>query len=213
MHRYSHIIWDWNGTLLNDVHWGIDAMNKMLKRRNKKPLEDLAAYHKVFCFPIIEYYKAVGFNFEEEAFESLAEEYISHYHGNGCEKLKLHDGAEDLLKTLYDNGMVQLILSASSQDNLMEQISLFNIEKYFDEILGISDIFAKSKVQIGLDYISRKKVPKALFIGDTTHDYEVAEALGADCILVANGHQSMQALLSCGVPVVKSIKEVLPCIM
>jgi phosphoglycolate phosphatase len=53
---YSHIIWDWNGTLFNDTDWCINVINNMLQKRNLKTLESINAYHKAFCFPIIHYY-------------------------------------------------------------------------------------------------------------------------------------------------------------
>lgn len=48
--KYSHIIWDWNGTLFNDTGWCIDVINSMLHKRNLKTLDSTDAYHKAFCF-------------------------------------------------------------------------------------------------------------------------------------------------------------------
>ncbi|MDR2569759.1 MAG: HAD family hydrolase, partial [Oscillospiraceae bacterium] len=79
---------------------------------------------------------------------------------------------------------------------------------YFDELLGLSDIYAKSKIDIGLDYLSRKNAEKAILIGDTIHDYEVASALGIDCVLIPNGHQSREMLFSCNVPILDDISFV-----
>ena len=70
---YTHIIWDWNGTLLDDVDWCVRSVNKMLEKRKKSRLKALCDYHNVFCFPIIEYYKNVGFDLDYESFEELAE--------------------------------------------------------------------------------------------------------------------------------------------
>jgi phosphoglycolate phosphatase len=90
----------------------------------------------------------------------------------------------------------------------MSQIEPFGIEHYFDEILGISDIFATSKIDMGKEYIRRVMPQKAVLIGDTLHDKEVADALGVDCILVANGHQSKETLLSCEVTVIDRLLDV-----
>ena len=211
MHKraYSHIIWDWNGTLLNDVEWCIAQINLMLAKRNKKTLSDIADYHRAFKFPIIEYYKSAGFDLVAEPFEILAEEFIDLYHNGMDNCVHLYTDAEYVLKTLHARNISQIMLSASKQNNLLSQISPFAITQYFDEILGISDIYAKSKVDIGLGYLSRNSVKNGILIGDTIHDYEVAQAMGIDCILVAQGHQSKKQLMSCGVPVVDSILEVL----
>ena len=37
-----------------------------------------------------------------------------------------------------------------------------------------------------------------LVIGDTTHDYETALAIGADCILFTGGHMNRETLEKCG---------------
>lgn len=207
--HYTHIIWDWNGTLLNDLSWSINSINRLLKSRNKKTLSSTLEYQNAFCFPIIEYYKNVGFNFDEQAFKALAHDFIALYHGEGSELLNLHTGVEEILKAISNQHRSQIILSASSRENLLQQVGMFAIDKYFDHILGISDIYAKSKVEIALDYISKSNAEKVLMIGDTIHDFEVAQALSADCLLIAKGHQSEKQLLSCGVPVLKDIRDVL----
>ena len=81
------------------------------------------------------------------------------------------------------------------------------IEHYFDEILGTSDIYAAGKEDIAKEYMKRAKPKCALLIGDTTHDKEVADSLGIDCILVATGHQSKKVLQEAGF-VVDSLKDV-----
>lgn len=208
MHRkknYSHIIWDWNGTLFDDVGWCITVINSMLAKRGIKTLDRITDYQQAFCFPIIQYYKNVGFDFENEAFEDVAKEFISNYHTEKSGNCHLYKNAESVLKAVKEKQITQIILSASEAKNLVSQISEFNINSYFDEILGLSDIYARSKIDVGLDYMQRKKVEYTLLIGDTEHDFEVAKALGADCLLIANGHQDMQRLSLCKVPVLNDI--------
>ena len=114
-----------------------------------------------------------------------------------------------VLKTLQDKQITQLLLSASETGNLISQMSEFHIQHYFDEILGLSNVYAASKIDIGYDYIIRKQVAGAVLIGDTEHDYEVANALGIDCVLISNGHQSKDKLLTCNVPVLSDISQVI----
>ena len=207
--RYSHVIWDWNGTLLNDVAWCMTQINRMLHKRNKRILANVSEYHAVFGFPIIEYYKNVGFDFDEEPFEMLAREYIEMYHGEGSGCMALYENAECVLRAIQSLRIPQIILSASAQNNLEMQLNPFDIRLYFDEVLGISDIYAKSKLEIGTDYISRNNVQRGIMIGDTVHDFEVSQAMGIACILVTHGHQSREKLMACNVPVVDNLAEVL----
>jgi len=207
--KYSHIIWDWNGTLFNDVNWCIEVMNKMLVKREIPPISNIQDYHAAFCFPIIEYYSNVGFDFSIEPFEDLAKEFIDTYHVNKSGNSKLYINAETVLAEAQESGITQIILSASKADNLLSQLSEFDITHYFDETLGLSDIYAQSKADIGVNYIVKSNVKNALVIGDTIHDYEVATQLSADCLLISSGHQSKEKLLSCGVPVLDDISGVL----
>ena len=73
--RYTHIIWDFNGTLFDDVEAGINSVNDMLSERGLKTLEDKEDYRKVFKFPIIEYYKDLGFDFEK-AHNAIYHEFV-----------------------------------------------------------------------------------------------------------------------------------------
>ena len=209
MKTYSHIIWDWNGTLLDDANHAMNVMNEMLNKRGMPVMNHIADYHRSFVFPIIDFYKNVGFDFEKESFEDLASEFITCYHENHTGNSPLHKDVECLLKKINEAGITQIILSASKHENLLLQVEAFPIKHYFEEVLGLSDIYAKSKVEIGLDYIKNNNVEKALLIGDSTHDYEVAKALGADCILMSIGHQSKEILETCGVPVVDNVLHIL----
>ena len=55
---------------------------------------------------------------------------------------------------------------------------------------------------------SNGKVSKVLLIGDTIHDYEVAEGLNTDCLLVSNGHQNNEKLKSLNIPVYNNLEEI-----
>ena len=207
MAKYTHIIWDWNGTLLDDVELCLTIINTLLISRNHKPIKDINAYRDVFGFPVVDYYRRAGFDLDNEPFELLAKEFISLYHSNDS-RFRLFDDAPEVLAYVNKIGLRQVVLSASEQSNLRCQTGLFDIERYLDDILGISNIYAESKLSVGQSYIGGIS-GKAVLIGDTVHDYEVAAALGIDCVLIANGHQHKYKLLECGVPVLEDIKEVM----
>jgi phosphoglycolate phosphatase len=206
MKKYSHIIWDWNGTLLDDVDWCIKSINVMLKKRGIPLIDSVDSYREIFGFPVKEYYLRAGFDFAREPFEKLAAEYITLYHGADSE-IALFPGTEEILAGFRQNGVRQIVLSASNADNLIAQIRPFNLDTYFDEILGISDVYAASKLDIGRAYIERTNPDNAVLIGDTSHDKEVADALGIDCILVADGHQSKETLLAFSTAVADNLEN------
>ncbi len=207
--KYKNIIWDWNGTLLDDVEWAMKVENSMLAERNMRTMASREAYQDIFCFPIIKYYSRLGYDFASQSYETLAEIYTERFNAGIKEGARLTEGASEVISRLKTSGIKQIILSASQKDLLQKQVSCFDIKEYFDEILGISDIYAESKIDLARDYISRTGARDIVLIGDTVHDFEVARAIGAQCLLVARGHQSYKQLCVCGVTVLNDITEVM----
>ena len=200
MSKYTHVIWDWNGTLLDDLARAMDCINGVLAARKMPTLDSVAAYRAVFGFPIIDYYRRAGFTFESEPFAVPAREYIEQYHSADGIPPALFFDAVPALEAFRAAGLRQVILTASELDNLLDQLLPFGIEGYFDELLGLSDIYAAGKEDIGKAYMARNPDARVVLIGDTAHDAAVAKAIHADCILVPRGHHSAETLRECGVP-------------
>lgn len=205
---YSHIIWDFNGTIFDDVQAAIDSGNALLKRRNMALIENCEYYRRLFCFPVVDFYKKLGHDFEKESYDNVAVEWVEQYL-HFSEESGLHDGVIDMLLKVKAAGIHQIVLSATEQQMLTMQLTELGVASFFDEILGLDNIYAYSKVGIAKKWIIRAKPQKALFIGDTVHDFEVATEIGTECILIANGHQSKDSLKACGVPVYNNIRELL----
>ena len=74
----THVLWDWNGTLLDDLDAAIDAMNGVLAA-NGLPLLDRARYRSVFGFPVQDYYGRLGFGPEHGTFEDWARAFLDAY--------------------------------------------------------------------------------------------------------------------------------------
>lgn len=195
--KYTHIIWDFNGTLLDDVEAGIRSVNQMLEERGLKPISSKQEYRAVFKFPIIDYYRDIGFDFDREPYEVLAPIWVELYNINS-KQASLREGALEALEYFASLGLGQILLSATERNMLLRQISELRIDGYFDKVLGLDNIHAYSKKDIALIWKSQNPDAIPLFIGDTEHDADVAKALGADCLLVEGGHQSRDTLLRCG---------------
>lgn len=208
--KYKYVIWDWNGTLYDDVQIGVDAMNEMLKIKGYNKFLTVEKYREIFCFPVIEYYRQVGFDFSVHPFEELAELYIRLY-SPLQKKAKLFSGADDVLREIKKRGAVQTVISACEKNRLAFQINQFDIMDYFYGVAGIDDNLARGKAQLAKKWMLQNRVdPKeAVFIGDTVHDFETASAVGCRSILVSNGHQNYDRLKSTGAEVVRDISDVL----
>jgi phosphoglycolate phosphatase len=188
----KYIIWDWNGTLFDDVEVCIESINQVLQRHGVARLTSRAEYRQKFCFPVERYYQNLGFDFSQTPFSQLAAEFMEIYQPASL-SCRLAEGVPALLAHAKQQGFRQVVLSASKLENLQAQLQFHPISGYFDEVLGINDILAKTKVQLARQWLARQKpTPRRLLIvGDTLHDAEVAGELGGECSLYANGHQDV----------------------
>lgn len=209
MGRHKHIIWDWNGTLVDDVWLCVEILNEIMARYGKGAITQ-EQYLEEFDFPVKDYYSRLGFDFPVESFEKIAREYIEIYNKRQFE-CKLHDGVEDVLSFFKQGYITQSILSAYHQQMLEEIVEHFGLTDYFAFLAGLDDYYADSKVHKGRKLIEQldTDADKVLLIGDTVHDYEVANEIGVDCVLVANGHQNKDRLKSCGCEVLESLEQVI----
>lgn len=201
----KRIVWDWNGTLFDDVDLCFDCINQLLINHSLSPLQDLNAYRNVFQFPIETYYKNVGFDFDKTSFDVLAHEYMEDYQEKSY-ACGLQKDAMDTLENIKSKGVPQVILSASKMDYLNRQINLFELNPYIDSVFGIQNIYAKSKLDIAKE-VKSKYTEDLWFIGDSVHDYQVAQSVDSNCVLVTTGHQSREVLETTKAPVFSSLKE------
>lgn len=206
--NYTHIIWDFNGTLFSDMEAGIKSVNTMLAARSLPIITDIDSYRDVFKFPIIEYYKDLGFDFDKEPFEVLAPIWIDLYNENS-KSSTLQEGAVAALEYFKDEGIPQILLSATELEMLRGQIKELGILPYFSEIMGLSNIHAYSKKALAVEWKKRNPDANPLFIGDTIHDADVAEAVGADCVLLSCGHGSIKSLSERSHPICGSLAELI----
>ncbi len=206
--KYKHIIWDYNGTLLNDAYLCVEVMNEMLQSRNLE-LVTIKKYRDIFDFPVKNYYEKIGFDFEKESFETVGNDFIVNY-GKRVHEAKIQMYAEDILRNINASRVPQSILSARMQLHLMRELQNSSIKKYFTNIIGLEDQYAEGKVEKGRKLIKKINLPRKniLLIGDTTHDFEVAKETGIDSVLVSNGHHSFRRLEKCDVPVFENLYDV-----
>lgn len=206
--KFDSIIWDWNGTLLNDVGIAVDSINQLLHDRNLELLT-IERYLEVFTFPVQDYYELIGFDLKTEPFEIPAFQLISIYN-KAVDDCGLHDEVVPLLSRLRSLGYRQFILSAMEQQVLEKTVTDNDIHHFFEDLCGLSDNFAVSKVANGKSLINKRGLDpeRTLMVGDTIHDYEVAQAIGCKCVLIAKGHQSKERLLTTGAHVLDGLDEI-----
>jgi len=203
----QHIIWDWNGTLLNDRWLCVESINRVLLKK-QLPLITEEKYLDIFCFPVEDYYKKLGFDFDKEPFTITGTEFIKNYNSRFQEP-ELHDHVIELLEFFHNRKLTQSVLSAGKQEYVSECISHHQLEKYFISVLGIDDHYAGGKTNIGKAWINEMHYDprEVLMVGDTIHDLDVAGEMGVKCVLIAQGHTNRARLEATGAKVFKNLSE------
>lgn len=205
--KYTHLFWDFNGTIFADMEAGMDSTNEMLRERGLKEIESLEGYRELFDFPIKEYYRGLGFDFDKEPYEVLAPIWVDIYNEKSKNATTVH-GVRDALERVKALGMSQVVFSATEKNMLLRQLGELDILGYFDEIIGLDNIHAESKLHLAKKWREQHPDARILYVGDTLHDAENAKILDADCLLFTGGHQSRRRLEVCGYPMIDSIESI-----
>jgi len=206
MNKVKSVIFDWNGTLVDDVWLSVNAMNAMLEKRGKKPITT-EYYKDIFTFPVINYYKTLGLDVENE-WEEISKEFMDIYLNN-VSKVKLFRDVEPVVKHLREKGIKTAIFSAMEHSILNRHVKYLRIDQYFDFIQGIEDHYAGGKAHLGGEIIKKTGLSghEVLFAGDTYHDYEVAQEMGCNTVLISRGHNLIEKLQETGASVINSLSE------
>ena len=205
--KYKNIVWDWNGTIVDDAYLFVDIMNRTLQKHNLS-LINLTKYRSSFCFPIQKYWKKLGFVFDENSFNALNKQFIFDYSQRMFEP-NLQQDIVGLFKKIKKNRLKQFVLSASEQNLLNKSLEYYSLSEYFDSIVGVNNLNALGKEKMGLDLMLKNNLKKkeTLIIGDTEYDLNVSKAIGCDCLLFSSGHFSKNRLKKLNTAVVDSVDE------
>ena len=201
------VIFDFNGTILDVVELCRECLNAMVDRYLDRGEVSRDEYLHAFTFPVKDYYAKIGFDFDRLNFEKIGREWYELYHQNR-EKALIQSGALETVDYCRQQGWRTVLLSATRQETLDSQCDELSIASYFESVVGIRDIYASSKTSVARSFLQGQDPGEVLFIGDTLHDKDTAEACGADYILVAKGHQAIDVLARETKKIVTDIREV-----
>ena len=216
MDKPKYVVWDWNGTLHDDVVAAVNGINVLLEER-RLPLMTVESHRRHFQFPVRNYYIAAGFELEREDWNAMAVKFHDVFTADPS--AGLHRDARHVLEAFHKAGVGQSVVSACEQNILNGFMERYGIRPYFDEVRGLDNLSAASKVERGRSLVERLRrkfhdtgegacATEFWFIGDTDHDYELAEACGASCLLLCSGYQDEARLAACPCPRVPSLSDV-----
>ena len=205
----KHIIFDWNGTLINDADVFVDVLNALLDKRKMDRI-NLNTYRDLFCFPIVDFYKKIGLDVSGDAFTQLKKEFVCEYDKRKYVAALFPESISVLEKLKKDN-LALSILSASNQNTLDSLVEYYSIGGFFENVVGVDNYIAEGKTRRGLKLLNAIEANRSdiLLVGDTNLDYSVSQELGVGCVLVSHGHQSIHQLESCDAQIIQSLDMLL----
>lgn len=207
MKEYKVIIWDFNGTLIDDVNAALSSVNDMLKRRNL-PEITMQQYASYVDTPIIKFYEHIFDDLYSMDFGEIALEFNAGYDKHLPQKAVMAN-AEEVLEYFNSKGKLQTVISATHIDKVTKRLEEFGLSGYFDKILAHNNLIAEDKTHLAVKYFAEKQIKpeEAVVIGDCVADYKMAQAIGADCILTTQGHQSRVEFAQTSAIIIDSLSE------
>ncbi len=190
----NHLILDWNGTLIDDLDAAVASVNLVLAGQALAPI-DRKIYQHHFGFPIQKFYARLGVDFERIAFADLGRQYLAHFN-EAIRSCAVFPGTFELVEEARRHGWSVSVLSASKKGTLESNLREAGLHANLDYIFGLEDEDARGKLDLArqLDAALGQPGARALMIGDTDHDIEVAHTFGWRMHSVSHGHQSQDRL-------------------
>ncbi len=190
------IIWDFNGTLLDDVGASVGAVNRMLQRRGL-PLITAEWYADHLVMPLERFYESVGVNVQAEPIEVLSEEFQ-----RDCARFErpIFPEVREALARFRKKGIRQMLFSSLHHGVLVAQAEERGISSYFEKIAGRADQSLGGKSEAIAAYLNEAGLlpEETLLVGDLAADWQMAQSLGTPCVLIPKGHQSRAVLEAAG---------------
>lgn len=203
--RVKYIVWDWNGTLLNDSRLSWTITSEFLRKHFDRDFS-YDEYRSLYCHPIKSMYDEAGCQMDDETFREFSHRWVDVYNERVTD-CSLQESAVEILGYLKEQGIKQIILSAYPHEDLIGIVKSYNIGDFFESMHGLPDRQAASKTAIGERWLKSSAVSQeqVLIIGDSVHDAEVAEHLGVQCVLISQGYQKKEQLDECDASVFDSL--------
>lgn len=209
MKHYKAIIWDFNGTLIDDAQAALASVNDMLAARNLPPIT-YKQYASYVDTPIINFYRHIFDDLDLMCFDDIAYEFNKGYDKH-LKKYPVMENAPEVLEYFCKKGKLQAVISATHIDKVNARLKEFGLYRFFHKTLAHDNLYAEDKTHLAVKYFEQTGLSPVdcVVIGDCVADYQMAEAVGCDCILTTLGHQSRDELVNTKASVIDSLKELI----
>ncbi|MEU7280788.1 HAD hydrolase-like protein [Streptomyces sp. NPDC045431] len=210
--RGTHLVWDWNGTLLDDIDAVIGATNAAFEEIGLEPIT-LARYRELYCVPVPLFYERLMGRMPTEAEWAVMDGAFHRHYWVRAEACGLTAGAAELLATRQAEGFTQSLLSLAPHERLLPIVRRYGIESRFVRVDGRIGASTAGKAEhmvrhlLALDGTVASSPERVVVIGDAADDAVAAAHVGAKAVLYTGGSHSRASLMAVGVPVVDSLEE------
>lgn len=204
----NHVVWDWNGTLLDDLHLVIEAVNGGIAGFGLASItrDD---YRNHYTRPVRVFYdRLFGRPVADEEWRQLNDSYHDRYR-DLLSGVTLREDALEALRCAKNHGMTQSLLSMYAHQELVPLVDRFSIGFYFQRVDGLIALAGDTKARYLEEHLGAIGAdPRTtLVVGDTPDDAVAAAAVGASCVLIDVGSHHRRDLELLGVPIVETLVE------
>lgn len=191
----DHVVWDWNGTLWDDLPQVHLAVNAALGEVGAPPL-GMSEYIRLFTRPLPLFYRRVlGRDITDSEWERINRRFEMSYVAS-LHLARLASEARRALEAVAGSGATQSILSLYPHDPLNVLVHELGIAHYFTRVDGLRGLSGGSKVGMFGNHLKAAAagIPphRVVMVGDTDDDLAAAREAGSTCILI--NHHGDQAL-------------------
>ena len=203
-----HIVWDWNGTLLNDLSVVIEAANVSLGRHGVGPIDE-DDYRNHFTRPVRAFYDSLfGRLVSDAEWDALNETFHVEYYSR-VDQADLTVDTVDALGHVDRHGWGQSLLSMSPQTWLDDVVGRKGVSSRFAMVDGLSGDTGGLKAAHLQEHLEAQALDpgRTVVVGDTPDDATAARQAGAQPILYDGGSHHLPALQGMDAPIAHSLVE------
>lgn len=204
-----HIVWDWNGTLFDDLDVVVRSVNHGLAGFGAIPI-DLDGYRSHYTRPVKVFYdRLIGREITPEEWITVDRVFHDAYR-SALNEARLTADASEALATVASGGHTQSLLSMFPHQDLIPLVEHIGISGFFDRIDGLisgspGDLKA-SYLEVHLRKLIVGEDPRSVVvIGDTPDDAIAASHVGARPILYDGGSHHRADLVATGAEVASTL--------
>lgn len=186
--KYSLVILDLDGTILNTSKGIFDSIKYVIKSMNLENLDE-NILKKFVGPPVVDsFQKYCGLD-KDKAMEAT-KLYRNYYWEKGMFEANIYDGIEEFINILKNNNIKLAVATLKREDQAIAILKHFGLYDKFDVVVGVDEFNTRKKkdtILIAMNQLECKEKSKVLMIGDTLHDFEGAEKACVDFVGITYG--------------------------